>query len=522
MTAVTDVHAPRRDAGERLPRWWPEAVASAVIGLPFVAAVARAFRGAGRLGGDLALTELAVRAVGTHAVLVGPYSRFGWNYPGPLYFYVLAPFYWLFGADGRAITVGAILIGLASACSILIFARRRGGSGLVLWSAIILGLLLWHLDEAAWSSWTPYATVLPAAAFLMAAWSVACVDRWALPVAAVTGSFVIQTYLAYIPLVAAVGGAALIVCVMRMLRGAQAFRAWRLPVALAAGLFVLVWTPPTIDAFVHDPSNLDQLRAFQEDYIAQETYTAGDGWQATTHGLSGFLEGRADTSDQDVAGRGASWASVIAVGAVAAAGLLAARRRRWDALVLIGLLLVASAASVYAVSQVVDELHSHIVLWTCVLSFMAWFSVGAAVVPELEHSRVVRRMTVGAAVAGGVAVAILVWPGGTSADTGDPRVSTLISRVERRVPDGRPVVVRLGGGGEWEWATALVAGLRQDGFNVHGERQPGAMEIVFEPRDLTDVQRGDAVVTLVGAPGDCGTAELCVPVSLWAAPDRRT
>jgi hypothetical protein len=97
----------------------------------------------------------------------------------------------------------------------------------------------------------------------------------------------------------------------------------------------------------------------------------------------------------------------------------------------------------------------------------------------------------------------------------------MISEVERRLPDGPPVVVRLGGNGEWEWATALVAGLRDDGFEVHGERQPGAMEIVFEPRDLTDVQPGDAVVTLVGAPNDCGTTELCFPLSLWASPDRR-
>ncbi len=39
---------------------------------------------------DPALLELGVRAVGRHAVLVGPYSRFGWNHPGPLYLYWLA------------------------------------------------------------------------------------------------------------------------------------------------------------------------------------------------------------------------------------------------------------------------------------------------------------------------------------------------------------------------------------------------------------------------------------------------
>jgi hypothetical protein len=250
----------RARALTRVPAKWAEAVAVAIVGLPFFAAIVRAFRETGRLGGDIALTELAVRAVGTHAVLVGPYSRWGWNYPGPLYFYVLAPFYWLFGAEGRGIAVGAILIGLASACSILIFARRRGGSGLMLWAAIVLGLFIWHLDEMAWSSWTPYVTVLPSAAFLIAAWSLACVDRWALAVVAVTGSFLIQTHLAYLPLVLAVGVAALIVCVLRVGRRREVVRTWRLPIALAVGLFVLAWTPPVIDAVVNEPSNLDQLR----------------------------------------------------------------------------------------------------------------------------------------------------------------------------------------------------------------------------------------------------------------------
>jgi hypothetical protein len=177
MTALAEVHPARHYVGERLTRWWPEPFASAIVGLPFLAAIVRAFRETGRLAGDDAVTELIVRAVGMHAVLVGPYSRFGWNHPGPIYFYLLAPFYWLFGADGRAIAAGAILLGLASAGSILIFARRRGGSGLMLWAAIVLALLIWHLDEAAWSSWPPHVAVLPAAAFLIAAWSLACVDR---------------------------------------------------------------------------------------------------------------------------------------------------------------------------------------------------------------------------------------------------------------------------------------------------------------------------------------------------------
>jgi hypothetical protein len=271
--------------------------------------------------------------------------------------------------------------------------------------------------------------------------------------------------------------------------------------------------PPTIDALVNDPSNLDQLRSFQEDRHGLERQTVADGWRVATRGLSGFLDGRADISDDVVSGPSASWASVIAVGAVAMASAVAVHRRRRNALVLVALLALAFAASVYAVSEVSGPLYNHLVTWISVLSFMAWVAVGAAVVPELERARAPRLMGAGVALLAGLVVAILIWPGIAPREEGGSTLDALISHVERRVPNARSVVVRVGNDQEWIWATGLVAGLRDDGFDVHGERHAGAMTIVFEPRDMTDVQPGDAVVALVGAPSECGTAELCVPTS---------
>jgi hypothetical protein len=329
----------------------------------------------------------------------------------------------------------------------------------------------------------------------------------------VTGSFVIQTEIAYLPLVGGVGAVALVVWVVRLLRRRESPRTWRIPVAIAVGLFVLVWMPPTIDTLVNDPSNLDQLRSFQEDRHGLERQTVADGWRLATLGLSGFLDGRADISDDVLSGRSASWASVITVGAVAMASAVAIHRRRRNALVLVALLALAFAASVYAVSEVSGPLYNHLVTWNSVLSFMAWVAVGAALVPELERARAPRLMGAGVALLAGLVVAILIWPGIAPRDEDGSTIEALISRVERRVPNARSVVVRVGNDQEWTWATGLVAGLRDDGFDVHGERQAGAMAIVFEPRDLTDVQPGDAVVTVVGAPSECGTAELCVPTS---------
>src|SRR5262245_9076293 len=60
--------------------------------------------------GDAAILEIytlhAVRGFWT----LGPYSQFGWNHPGPLYFYLLAPFYVLSGQKTVALHVGAFSI----------------------------------------------------------------------------------------------------------------------------------------------------------------------------------------------------------------------------------------------------------------------------------------------------------------------------------------------------------------------------------------------------------------------------
>src|SRR5262245_65496979 len=52
---------------------------------------------------DHALEVLRVADVGTrHPPLTGPWSRFGWDHPGPLLFWVSAPGYRIFGPPGVA------------------------------------------------------------------------------------------------------------------------------------------------------------------------------------------------------------------------------------------------------------------------------------------------------------------------------------------------------------------------------------------------------------------------------------
>ena len=52
--------------------------------------------------GDAAIIELSVRRALDGVQLLGPYSRFGFEQPGPAAFYAQAPFYWLGGASSRS------------------------------------------------------------------------------------------------------------------------------------------------------------------------------------------------------------------------------------------------------------------------------------------------------------------------------------------------------------------------------------------------------------------------------------
>src|SRR5919201_1559382 len=52
-------------------------------------------------------------------LLVGPYSRFGWHHPGPLFFYFEAPWYWLSGRHTVGMQYGALMINVAAVAVIV-------------------------------------------------------------------------------------------------------------------------------------------------------------------------------------------------------------------------------------------------------------------------------------------------------------------------------------------------------------------------------------------------------------------
>src|SRR5687767_5787442 len=76
------------------------------------------------LAGDGAALELGTLHAAAGTQLLGPYSRFGWNHPGPAFFYLALPIYELCDRRGSALNLFAFMCNAVVAILIVREARR--------------------------------------------------------------------------------------------------------------------------------------------------------------------------------------------------------------------------------------------------------------------------------------------------------------------------------------------------------------------------------------------------------------
>jgi hypothetical protein len=114
--------------------------------------------------GDVAVIESAIRdTLGGHQLL-GPYSHFGWFHPGPAYFYLVAPLYWVLHENARALFLGAFLINAGCAVAIVAVVRTRCGESAARWGTLVVGSLLFFTEASGislYSPWNPALLGLP-------------------------------------------------------------------------------------------------------------------------------------------------------------------------------------------------------------------------------------------------------------------------------------------------------------------------------------------------------------------------
>ena len=111
--------------------------------------------------GDYRTLQLRVSDVGgSQTPLVGVYSRYQWNHPGPLLLYTLALPYRLFGSTDVGLLLGALLINLATIATTLWIAYRAGRRAFTLVGLFVALLCLGMNPAGLADPWNPQFVIL--------------------------------------------------------------------------------------------------------------------------------------------------------------------------------------------------------------------------------------------------------------------------------------------------------------------------------------------------------------------------
>jgi hypothetical protein len=351
------------------------------VSLPFlVCAVVLAFT-TWTPAGDQALQVLRIEQVGTSRTpLLGAWSRWGWNHPGPWPYYVLAPFTNVFGAVGALI--GTLMVNLASLLLAVVMARRRGGlvaAGLV----ALLGMLLGFAQgpTVLMDLWNPFVGLFPLYALVVIAWSISERDWPVMPFMAALASFCVQAHIGFLPVVVALCGTGLLLAIPTPTErspytspftdsSAPGSQSWRRPVAWSAVVLVCAWTPPLIEQLRPGQGNVSKLLRYALD-TSEDPLGWSMAWRvlATELGIPGaWATGR----EFDVFSPADSPLGAITVLlATATLGVLCLRAGAQSAARLSLIALTAVAASLVATSRITGFPYDYLLAW--------WWAVGAAV-----------------------------------------------------------------------------------------------------------------------------------------------
>ena len=305
--------------------------------VPLIAALV-ALVVSGRAGGwhpasDVAVEVLRIREVGgRHTPLVGVHSRYGWDHPGPLMFWALAPFTWLF--DTAGVLVGVVIVNaLPAVAGALVLARRRGGLPLmVLVGLVVLALCYGLGPDLLADPWNPWVAVLPFLADALLVWSLADGEIALLPLVVAVGTVLVQTHVGYVALalgLGLVGGAARAggLCTGWLATAARRGRApLRRSVVIAAVVGGVLWVPPIAQQLFGDEGNLAAIvRYFRHPTERAVGWPISWGIMGTELGLPGaWLAG----GELDVFGvrTSSTLPALVLLAATSSLGFLAWRR----------------------------------------------------------------------------------------------------------------------------------------------------------------------------------------------------
>lgn len=470
-------------------RTWIEAFAlGALAAAPILPYLSRlAARGVPRftVEGDYAGLELATRFALSGRTLLGPYSRFHFNHPGPAYFFFLAPVYELGGEKTTGIFAGAALINAAAVITMVAAARLLGSRAHGVGAAAVAIAWFAAFGNTTALPWNPLAVALPLLAFFVLASLFAAGRSQAAPFAVALGALVAETHLATVPTTSAIAIAAAVSFVLGRRRRrepvARAERAW---LFAAAGVLVLMLLPPLVEQVTAAEGNLTKLARFFAGR-SEPPKPLGEALRAWMTATAWLPERVADATllregaprmmaSEPIAEAPPAQAPYLAaawLAAIAASAAVAWRRRDAVSLALLSTSALSTLASTVALRAVVGPMFHYLLFWTCACTAVGWIGA-ASVVASLARGRL-RHAVSAALVAGAVFATSLEarWlENPYYAERTRPRddlralYEALVARAEAR---GETPVIHQDGG--WNIALGLLNELTRDGRDARVE-----------------------------------------------------
>jgi hypothetical protein len=428
-------------AGGLFPRpSWMAALAFAIVIIPFAIILARLALASQRhiyLPDDLALIDLHTRRALQWKQQLGVFDRYDWNHPGPTYFYLLSVAYRVFGSGAQAMFIGATALNALAAVGCVEVVRRRTTPARALWAAIwicalaslmateSLGSLTYSESAlgALVSPWNPMVVIFPLLLFFLLC--AAAIDRSMLSLAAavLVGSFIVQTNISTLPLLAGVLVVTLVIVAVTAVTDRRKAKSsavvgvdltglpeapitpekvrpprWHRPALYAGGLVVLVlmWLPPIIQQLTNHPGNFTLIYRFFSEGHKHWPFPFALRSVASVFGvllvgpseiMSSYL-GR--TPHHALLAYGAT--AVVLIGAVVVTVVGIGQRQRFAA-GLASLSLVGSVAMVLGITRVVNYIYGYLVIWAIVIPIAALISLGMVQIPWPARSTARRPFT---------------------------------------------------------------------------------------------------------------------------------
>lgn len=438
---------------------------------------------------DQAIEDLRIRDVWTFSAntpLTGPYSRFGWDHPGPMIYYLMAPISWVLRQRAWSLIVGNVILqGLAVVWTARLAWKWGGLRWMVPWLAVIT-LSYWATGPVILQQlWNPYLPFPFFTLLLLQAWLVAVGESRRLVGMAFVASLLVQTHVGYALPVGAVVVWALVrlgVSEHRAGRTLRRWTLWRLPLLVVG----VVWfVPVVVDAVMHPPGNLVRL---VQSYLGHGTARLGPA--LGLHGALGFLATEfrwrppwlggpdpAVTYSSLTLPSSVLW-MVVPVVLIGMSWGLARRRRRDDLCALAELLGLSVVVGVVALSVVTGEALPYLFLWRIPIGCAA---VVLSLVVVTETLRGARRWAVAVLCCLLAALTIVASVSVTraAADSGgpvapiEPAAASILTQLAHEDQPRGAVLVRTYGSPLGGLGDAVVDRLAQQGRPVYVDRGLG-------------------------------------------------